>query len=200
MNDELSAWPGSRAEAPSSTSTTLLEKVKAGEPDAWSRLSKLYGPVVYVWSRRAGLQAADAADIVQQVFTKVATHIDDFRRDAQGGTFGGWLRTITRNAVCDHLRQCRRRPNAFGGTDAQVQFSEMPDVEGLDLEELSTDDASNRLIVHRALELVQNDVRPGTWQAFQLTVLQGRPTAEVAAELGMTSRQSAKPNGACFRG
>lgn len=47
----------------SSTSASLLARVKADEPLAWERLIKLYGPVVYSWARGAGLQSEDAADL-----------------------------------------------------------------------------------------------------------------------------------------
>ena len=39
---------------------SLLVRLKSENPEAWRRLADLYGPVVYEWCRRAGLQAADA--------------------------------------------------------------------------------------------------------------------------------------------
>ncbi|MFH1922159.1 MAG: sigma factor [Planctomycetota bacterium] len=44
-------------------------------------MDRLYGPAVYRWARQAGLQASDAADVVQEVFTNVAADIATFRRD-----------------------------------------------------------------------------------------------------------------------
>src|SRR5436309_658081 len=46
-----------------STSTSLLARLRARDRDAWSRLAKLYGPLVYGWCRRRGLRAEDAADV-----------------------------------------------------------------------------------------------------------------------------------------
>ena len=51
---------------PGSTASSLLEQVRAGEPGAWQRIVHVYGPLVYGWARRAGLQAADAADVMQE--------------------------------------------------------------------------------------------------------------------------------------
>ena len=41
-------------------------------------------------------------------------------------------------------------------------------------------------ICARALRLLQRDYPPATWQGFWETVVNGRPTAEVAGELGVT--------------
>ena len=51
-----------------STSASLLARVQADDSEAWSRLVRLYGPVVYRWARQAGLQPNDAADVAQAVF------------------------------------------------------------------------------------------------------------------------------------
>ena len=58
--------------ASAATSLTLLARVKANDAQAWQRLSDIYGPFVYHWCRKSGFQAADAADIVQEVFYSVA--------------------------------------------------------------------------------------------------------------------------------
>jgi hypothetical protein len=40
----------------------------------------------------------------------------------------------------------------------------------------------------RALELMQRQFQPNTWKAWWETVVNGRDVAEVAGELGMTTR------------
>ena len=48
---------GSFASAtPSSTSLSLLQRVKDQHPDAWRRLVRLYRPLVFLWCRQAGLE------------------------------------------------------------------------------------------------------------------------------------------------
>jgi RNA polymerase sigma-70 factor (ECF subfamily) len=56
---------GESSAIPGSTASNLVEQVKANEATAWRRLAALYTPLVYSWARRAGLQAEDAADVVQ---------------------------------------------------------------------------------------------------------------------------------------
>ncbi len=66
------------------TSPSLLERVKAADAAAWDRLVVLYAPLVYRWCRRADLPEQEIADVFQDVFHAVATHIASFR--ARGPT------------------------------------------------------------------------------------------------------------------
>ena len=104
----------------------LLERVKADDAAAWDRLVDLYAPLVYRWCRRCDLPEQDTADVFQDVFQAVATHIAGFRKEKEGDTFRGWLRTITRNKVRDHFRKLGREPAGEGGTEAQIRLSELP--------------------------------------------------------------------------
>ena len=85
---------------------------------AWDRLSLLYAPLVFHWCRRRGLREADAADIVQDVFQAVATHLQPFRKQEPADTFRGWLRTITENKIHDHFRRRRTRPTRWEAPSA----------------------------------------------------------------------------------
>jgi RNA polymerase sigma-70 factor, ECF subfamily len=167
----------------SSTSNSLLQRVRRLDAEAWERLCALSGPLVYGWCRRAGLQESDAADATQDVFRSVFRGIGDFQNDGQAGSFRGWLWTITRNQVNLFFRKQGRSPQAFGGSDAQARLAEQPD--GLDVPE--PDDAEfRRQILHRALELVRGDFTPSTWDAFARVTLQGEAIPDVAAALSMT--------------
>jgi RNA polymerase sigma-70 factor, ECF subfamily len=175
----------SRLSGPEATlSTTLLDRVKAGQPAAWERLFALYSPLVYGWCRRCDLQAAEAADIAQEVFATVNLRVPDFSRHQGQGTFRGWLRAITRNKIGDFLRRQRRPEHAQGGTQARERIEGIPDP----LESTSADDDAQeeRTLVSRAMELVRAEFEPRTWQAFWQVTADGRTSAEVAVELGMT--------------
>jgi RNA polymerase sigma-70 factor (ECF subfamily) len=99
----------------SSTSLSLIRRVRQFDPDAWNRLSRLYNPVVYHWCRRAGLQDSDAADVVQEVFRALASGIASFASDDDSGGFRGWLWGITRNKLADHHRKAVKQPHSVGG-------------------------------------------------------------------------------------
>lgn len=125
----------------------------------------------------------DAADVFQDVFQSVAAHLGGFRRDRAGDTFRGWLRTITRNKVNDHFRRRDREPLGVGGSEARDRLAEVP---GTVPPDEPSDDPAERELLHRALAMIRGEFEPRTWQAFWQTTVEGRLTADVAAELGMT--------------
>jgi RNA polymerase sigma-70 factor (ECF subfamily) len=167
------------------TSSTLLSRVRAREQDAWDRLVSLYTPLVYRWCRQAGLQAADAADVGQDVFQAVARRMGDYHHDAAGDTFRGWLRAITRNKIIDHAR--RRKPGwqGAGGAESQEAILNLPD-------ELSSAPSGDslaeeaRTLYRRAVELIRAEFEERTWQAFWRVVVEDRAPDEVARELNTT--------------
>jgi RNA polymerase sigma-70 factor (ECF subfamily) len=165
------------------TSRSLLERVKADEPAAWDRLVALYAPLVLQWCRGWQVPEQDAADVFQEVFQAVVTHIAGFRKEREGDTFRGWLRTITRNKVRDHFRRRGRQPAGEGGTEAQGRLAEVPDLDDSDEASVAGEEQS---LFRRALELIQQEFAERTWQAFWRTAVEGRPAAEVAAELSMS--------------
>lgn len=178
MNDDHDA---------NSTSLSLLNRVRRNDADAWGRLTTLYGPIVYGWCRRAGLQDVDAADAVQDVFRVVFQQLAQFRgSEKSGGSFRGWLWVISRNQVRLNFRKRGTIPQAMGGTDAQLQFAAEADAfAGQDDEEPEAGITQRRLL-HRALELVKGDFNPVTWQAFARVTLQDHAIPDVARELGLT--------------
>ncbi len=168
--------------ASSATSLTLLERVRAADPDAWRRLVHLYSPLVYFWLRKAGLGEADAADLLQEVWASVATALDRFQRDADRGTFRGWLWTIARNKMRDHFRACRGKPVAAGGSDALQLLQNVPEDEPAD-----ETGAEGQGLVQRALELIRPEFEERTWRAFWATAVDGRTAADVGHDLGLAA-------------
>lgn len=167
-----------------STSLTLLAQVQSRQPAAWERLVELYAPLVHYWCRRAQLGDEDAADVFQEVFQAIAQHIGGFRRDRQGDTFRGWLKTIATNKIRDHFRRQAGQAHARGGTDAQLQIQAVADP-------LSEEDEQNEQAIvtqslRRALEWIRGDFSEQTWQAFWRSQIEEQPTDLIASELAMT--------------
>lgn len=175
-----------RPAEPSSISSTLLERVRAERPEAWERLVDLYGPVVYGWCRQSGLGPEDAADLVQEVFTAVATHVADFRRDRPGDSFTAWLRTIAGNKIRDLYRRRHGKPEARGGTDAQQHMAAIDQpVEPSD-QDRRADGELEAWLSRRGLQLVRAEFENRTWEAFWRTAVEGQAPADVAEDLGMS--------------
>jgi RNA polymerase sigma-70 factor (ECF subfamily) len=165
------------------TPLSLLERVRAHDPQAWRRLVDLYRPLVLSWCGRAGVNATDAEDVAQETFTSAAANLERFHRDRPGDTFRGWLRAITRNHILLLFRRNRGHPQAAGGADALQQLQEVPDP----LHEPGEDEAVELGQLYlRAVELVRGEFEERTWQAFWRTAIDDREPAAVAEELGMT--------------
>jgi len=167
-----------------STSLTLLARVKANHVDAWDRLVELYAPLVHYWCRKKELSAEDTADVFQEVFRSVAEHIVTFRRDREGDTFRGWLRTITTNKIRDHFRVTGGKAVAQGGTVAQHQLQSIADPLPEDDEENESNVIQQSL--KNALKWIRGDFEERTWQAFWKCQIEEQATEDIAVELEMT--------------
>jgi RNA polymerase sigma-70 factor (ECF subfamily) len=132
------------------------------------------------------LPGQEIADVFQEVFQAVASHLGGFHRDRPEDTFRGWLRIITRNKVRDHFRQRRREPQAAGGSEARAWWAALPD-SSTNGDVSDADGQEHRQLFRRALELIQADFEERTWRAFWGVVVDGRSPHEVAEELGMNA-------------
>lgn len=166
-----------------STSTSLLERVKTQDPVAWRRLVQLYGPLVHGWCKKLGPE--DRADVFQEVFRAVAEHVHRFRRERPGDSFRAWLKTITRSKVNDHFRSVRKQTPGRGGSTANARLAAIPDG---DFEIAPEEDQDDSAIARRALELIQVDFEPRTWEIFRHAVLEGLSTEEVAARFDTNAK------------
>ena len=173
--------PNRGGEPPSS----LLVRVKAQEREAWYRRVQLYTPLVYCWCRRAGLQAADAGDVGQEVFKAIWRKIHDFHRRGPEDTFRGWLRVIARHKIADFHR-CRGNEVAGqADSDGLTLVERAPASELLETDP-DTESAEATLLYHQAIALIRNEFEEKTWLAFRTVVMDGRTPAEAACALGMT--------------
>lgn len=168
-----------------STSRSLLEGARHDAPAAWERLVRLYAPLVASWCRRWNIAEQDIGDLLQEVFSAVAKHLVRFHGERPTDTFRGWLFTITRNKVRDHFRQCAAEPMAAGGSDAARRLQQVLDRPPLDEETVPEDDALFDDLLRHALESIRGEFHDRTWRAFWGVVVEGRATADVAADLEM---------------
>jgi RNA polymerase sigma-70 factor (ECF subfamily) len=152
-----------------STSASLLERLRQpGQEEAWGRFVDLYAPLMRSWARapRYGLSAAEADDAVTGVLADLARKLPALPDDPDR-PFRAWLRGVVQGRCADRRWGSGLPPAPEGDS-----------VPG-DLEE-------RRLLARRALELMKGDLDPGSWAACWGTLAEGRPAAEVAAELGVT--------------
>jgi RNA polymerase sigma-70 factor, ECF subfamily len=167
------------------TSSTLLIRVKSKDQEAWRRFLHLYGPLVTTWCRRYGVPDSDAADVGQEIFRTVAESIDGFHHDQKGDSLRGWLRTITRTRVLDFHRRNARSAGGVGGSEAQARLLELPD--GHHTHSEATEKEDENLLARRAVEMVLENCKEETRQAFLRVVVEGHHPVDVARDLGITT-------------
>ena len=173
---------------PGSTATSFLHQLWANDPQGWERLTTCYTGWLYLLCRQHQLTPDEAEDVAQDVLLAVVRRISSFRRDRPGDTFRGWLRTITERKIIDFQRKQRGRPRAIGGDSACGQLLQQAIDDGdEDDSSASSDPGMLALLIHDSLAVVRNDFKERTWEAFWLTVVEGRSVAEVAEELGKST-------------
>jgi RNA polymerase sigma-70 factor, ECF subfamily len=177
------------------TSASLLAGVRLRDAESWRRMAKLYAPLVRYWCRKAGLADDAADDLIQETFAAVLRGLPKFERRPDGGSFRGWLRTITRNKLIDYFRGRRDNAAAAGGTEAYLNLGKLADPLADDIAAGVLDDAGpadtreateTGLVFRAAVDLIRTEFEPVTQQAFWATTVEERPPAEVAAQLGIT--------------
>jgi RNA polymerase sigma-70 factor (ECF subfamily) len=164
------------------TGDSLLQRLRqsggaVSSTGDWDRFVELYTPLLYHWAGRLDLPSAEAADLVQDVFLRLVRKLPEFKADGHR-SFRGWLHAVLVNCWRDQRR--RVAPPVTVPPDALAEV-EAPNL----LADLEADDYRHYVLRH-ALRIMRRDFQPNTWQACWATAAEGRPAAEVAAELNMT--------------
>jgi len=169
------------------TRATLLGRLRQDPADqtAWTDFVQHYGRKVYAWCRAWSLQEADAQDITQTVLLKLSATMHDFQYDPTR-SFRSWLRTVAQRAWYDFLEV--RRKSAQGSGDTLIH-EQLASVEARDDLVRHLDEEFDRELLEIATNLVRLRIAPQTWEAFQLTALEGLSGAEAAARIGMQVAQ-----------
>lgn len=173
------------SDSPVTRATLLLRLRDANDHAAWSDFLQDYGPMLYRFVRSRGLQDADAADIVQDVFRRVGSAIGRLDYEKEKGGFRAWLFTITRNRLYTFFEN-RKKNGPTGNDTAQLEMlSQAAD----DRNELSEQWELEHLrsLAGIAMKTVQQDSDPKTWSAFRITAVEGRSAAEAGKELSMST-------------
>jgi RNA polymerase sigma-70 factor, ECF subfamily len=164
-----------------STSISLLRRLRQSDAELdWLRFSNLYAPLVFYWGRGQGLDATDAADLVQEVMTKLVVKLREFEYDPKL-KFRAWLRTVSVNQARDLQRAAtRRKATDSGGLHEPAQ----PGVNSVDLFDQQEYCA---YLVTRGRDLIRSEFEPLTWDACWKYAVEGRSAGDVATELGITA-------------
>jgi len=166
------------------TRVSLLARLRdAGDADAWSQFHQIYGPIIFRFARRRGLQDADAADLTQDILREVSQSIHRFKYDPGIGRFRSWLFTVARYTLSTFRRRGLHEPRGSGDTSFHERLEQEPQP---DTGQAEWDHEYGQRLFELAAESVRQKVQPATWQAFWATAVEGRDPETVAAELNLS--------------
>jgi RNA polymerase sigma-70 factor (ECF subfamily) len=169
------------AEFPTRSSLLVRLRESPSDQDAWNDFVERYGPQIYAWCRHWKLQEADAQDVTQTVLLKLARTLPTFVYDP-ARSFRGWLRTLTHNAWNDFMAEQHGAVRAAGDS---VAADLLRSAQARDDLVARLEQAFDRELLDMAMAEVRGRVEAQTWQAFELTAVQGVAAAEAAGRLGM---------------
>ena len=145
---------------------SLLVRLRGGaDEEAWKRFVLLFAPLLDRWARGLGARAADADDLVQDVFCILVRRLPRFHYDP-AKSFRAWLWTTLHHCWLD--RRARRAERPMGSGEA-FDRADPAVVTGAEEAEYRT------YLVNRAAQILQRDFEPTTWRVFWELVVSGRP-------------------------
>ena len=154
------------------TSASLLLRIRdCRDEGAWATFVAVYAPLVRRYCIRKGLQDADAADVTQEVFVRVAKAIRAFEYAPELGRFRSWVGTITANEIATYLVRAGRQMKealSFDPPEPDPHWNQ---------------DFTNHILAV-AMDRIRGEFEPETWNAFEAAWLRQEPPSQIAARLG----------------
>ena len=178
------------------TSDSLISRARGLDQGAWVRIVNLYTPLIDYWIRQRGIRGHDIENIRQEVFVRLAKSIGDFSKTNNGGSFRGYLRTITQNLIYSLYR--KDQVAAIGGSGALSMMNQIPG-ESESLSSLFDSFSGEWTGIHKGVYSVENGIlfrRIMAWiqgncsqkqtDVFTRVVLENKRPRDVARELNIS--------------
>ena len=164
----------------STRSSVLRAVADTGNAAAWNRLFDLYAGFVYSIARSKGLNADDADDIVQIVFSDLARKLPTFAYDREKGRFRSYLIGLVSWRVMDRLRSGKR------DAELKADFLEEAKAAGAGGDGGFADREWQAAAMEEALRRMKPDVRPEHYAAFVASAVEGQDTETVTNLYGIS--------------
>jgi RNA polymerase sigma-70 factor (ECF subfamily) len=180
------------------TRRSLLNRLKDWDDhESWKEFFDTYWKLIYKAAIRAGLNDAEAQDVVQETILGILKGMPGFEYQPEKGSFKGWLLRLTSWRIGDQLRDRRQggAPNDFAqtstatGTGTETTTSSLdrvPDPSGLKLQ-ATWDEEWEHNLLDVAIERVKLKVDAKDYQLFDLYVFKERPVTEIARGLKVSA-------------
>lgn len=202
---------------PIPTRASLLQRLKDPADQAtWDEFHRTYHGLIHGVARRAGLNATEADEVVQETLIAVARKMPEFSYDPAKDSFKGWLLQITRWRIADQFRRrSAEGPQsasaisaAAAATVPALGLASVEKVSGGDKEDATRtatveripdpagsaftaiwDEEWTKHLLKTALNRIKRRVNPAHYEIYYLHVVLGKPAAEVKRALGVNGGQ-----------
>jgi RNA polymerase sigma-70 factor (ECF subfamily) len=157
-----------------------IERVLAGERDAYRILVERHSPNVYRLAYRMTGNSHDAEEIVQEAFLRAYQKLEKFEARAN---FGTWVYRIAANYAIDRMRQ-RRSEEAHREPPAKINDGvERDPLDTLPAEAPSPERLAGNTQLARTMELALASLTPAERVAVVMRHWEGCGIEEIAAAL-----------------
>jgi RNA polymerase sigma-70 factor (ECF subfamily) len=173
----MAMTPSDRTEA-NRVDRELVQRCRRGELGAFEELYKRYGSRLYTVAYRITGSAADAEDLVQDMFLQVFRRLESFRGEAALGT---WLHRLAINTCLDFVRSKQGRRQRVTDAADDLDALESPAAGPWRAEA-----ALDRMDLERAIA----QLPPSYRRAFLLHDVEGLEHHEIGAALGIAEGTS----------
>jgi RNA polymerase sigma-70 factor (ECF subfamily) len=152
----------------------LVDRARGGNPEALETLVTHAYPVVHRWALVRTGDLAEADDLTQDVLVQVIRRLDAYEGSSR---FTTWLYAVTRNAAADRFRRRKRRHRLED--DPRTPTAVLPDAPP------PADELVGRGELAGVVRTFFRELPPRQREVFDLADLQGLPSPEIAARLGI---------------
>lgn len=166
---------------PLSTSSSLITQLQQLDPERWRIFVRLYTPLLQYWIRRHGVPRSAQEDLLQEILVSISAGIQKFSRREANGTFRGWLRTMVQRRAADYRRSLSAQVST-----TSIDLLTIP-ANTLEADDVQAEQQAFEELRIRAMELARQSCTENSWQMFWQTVVEGRPTADVAKDFGVSA-------------
>jgi RNA polymerase sigma-70 factor (ECF subfamily) len=146
--------------SPAADDAELVRRCRGGDQGAWRLLVERHAPLVNGILRGGfRLEAHDAEDAFQEVFTRLYLRLDSVR---EAGAVRGWIAQVTRNVALDGLRRASHEVVTGAPVDEYAYVEPLRAVD----EAMTVRAALQRLPRHQAEILERFFVRDESYQTI----------------------------------
>jgi len=165
--------------------TLLIERLKAGDQEAFETIFNLYSPKLYGVAKRILGEVADTEEVIQDVFWTVYRKAKSFRGNSRLST---WLHRLTINAALGKIRREKKHSKEVEYEEYLPKFQDdghhlvRPVVDWSD----TLDEKYAKQEMQGLLAQALDQLKPDDKSVVVLSDLEGMSDKEIAATIGLT--------------